>query len=217
MLSGEEIGRSAAAPAKGKKKGIVGGLEILSDRVRREVERHMSPHERVLFCLRGNLAHSLIALDERLIIVKPGFHAGTTFGSLVTTFYYQDVTGIQVHTFLFAGWIEVSSPSFQGRERKKNRHPHTSDRDVYKLPNCVPIPKRQVGRCGPALAQLRERIEHSKRYGRVTTEPPPVIGSLERIADLRRAGALSEPEYERLKQVLLENADKSASSADEGN
>jgi hypothetical protein len=46
------------------------------------------------------------------------------------------------------------------------------------------------------------------------TEPPPVVGSLERIADLHRAGALSEPEYDRLKQVLLENADK-ASSPDE--
>jgi hypothetical protein len=204
VLSNEEAGLPAA------KNGIVGGVEILSNRVRRELERHVSPHERVLFCLSGNLAHSLIALEERLIIVKPGFHAGTTFGSLVTTFYYQDVTGIQVHTFLFAGWIEVSSPSFQGRERKKNRQPRTSDRDVYKLPNCVPIPKRRVDDCLPALAQLRERIERSKRYGRVTSDPPPLIGSLERIADLHRTGALSEPEYERLKQVLIDNAHKGA-------
>ena len=108
MLSNEEAGLPAA------KNGIVGGVEILSNRVRRELERHVSPHERVLFCLSGNLAHSLIALEERLIIVKPGFHAGTTFGSL------------------------------------------------------------------------------------------------ERIADLHRTGALSEPEYERLKQVLIDNAHKGA-------
>lgn len=212
MLSNDELSGSAAAPKKGRGKNVVGGTEVLSSRVQREVERHVSPHERVLFCLRGNLGHSLIALEERLMIVKPGFHAGTTFGSLVTTFYYQDVTGIQVHTFLFAGWIEVSSPSFQGRERKKNRQPRTSDRDVYKLPNCVPISKRDVDKYGAALGRLRERIEHSKRYGRVTTEPPPVVGSLERIADLRRAGALSDPEYERLKQVLLESADKGVSA-----
>ena len=43
-----------------------------------------------------------------------------------------DITGVQVHTFLFSGWIEVSSPSFQGRERKRNRWPHGQDRDVYK-------------------------------------------------------------------------------------
>jgi hypothetical protein len=190
-----------------RRKLVAGGLEVLNSRVLGEVERHSSPEERVLFCLRGSLNHSLIAYDERLLIVKPGFHAGTTFGSLVTTFYYQDVTGIQLHTFLFTGWIEVSSPSFQGRERKKNRQPRGSDRDVYKLPNCIPISKRRRDEYAPYMQQLRERIEHCKRHGRAPAEAPPLVGSLERIADLHRAGVLSEAEFERLKQVLLENAD----------
>jgi hypothetical protein len=202
-------GQSYTIPDDGKgRKPVVGGLEVLSDKVRREVEQHVSPHEQVLFCLRGSLSHSLIALDDRLLIVKRGFHAGTTFGSLVTTFYYQDVTGIQLHTFFVSGWIEVSSPSFQGRERKRNRHPRTSDRDPYKLPNCVPISKRRVDAYQAAMGRLRERIAFCKRYGRVASEPPPVLGSLERIADLHRAGALSEPEYERLKKVLLDSATK---------
>ena len=163
----------------------------------------MSEDEQVLFCLRGSLSHSLIALEERLLIVKPGFHAGTTFGSLVTTFYYQDLTGIQVHTFLVTGWIEISSPSFQGRERKRNRQPRGSDRDVYKLPNCIPIMKRRLASYQDALVLLRERIEFCKRYARSTSEPPPLVAGLERIANLRRSGALSEPEYNRLKYVLL--------------
>jgi len=194
------------APLPGRKQGV-GGIEILSRRVRREVERQLSEHENVLFCLRGSLAHSLVALDERLLIVKPGFHAGTTFGTLTTTFYYQDVTGIQLHTFILTGWIEVSSPSFQGRERKRNRQPRSADRDVYKLPNCVPISKRRVGQCHDALRQLRERIEFCKRYSRLSSKAPPLISSLERIASLRRSGALSEHEYARLKQILLESAD----------
>jgi hypothetical protein len=145
--------------------------------------------------------------------VKPGFHAGTTFGSLVTTFYYQDITGIQVHTFLVTGWIEVSSPSFQGRERKRNRQPRGSDRDVYKLPNCIPIAKRHLAAYQDALVQLRERIEFCKRYSRSTSEPPPLVASLERIANLRRSGALSEPEYNRLKYVLLASAAKGTTAA----
>lgn len=190
-----------------RRKSVAGGLEVLSSRVLQEVERHSTPDEGVLFCLRGSLNHSLIAFDERILIVKPGFHAGTTFGSLVTTFYYQDVTGIQLHTFLFSGWIEVSSPSFQGRERKRNRQPRGSNQDVYKLPNCVPISKRRVDDYRPYLARLRERIEHCKRHGRAPAEAPPLVGSLERIAELHRSGVLSEAEFVRLKQVLLENAD----------
>ena len=196
-----------------RRKQVVGGVEILSRRVRAELERQASEHEHVLFCLRGSLAHSLIALDERLLIVKPGFHAGTTFGSLTTTFYYQDVTGIQLHTFVLTGWIEVSSPSFQGRERKLNRQPRRSDRDVYKLPNCIPISKRRVDEYHWALAQLRERIEHAKH--RVPGgEAPPVIASLERIAHLRRTGALSAHEYDRLKEVLLASADRGMTLSD---
>jgi len=194
--------------AEEPRKQVVGGLEILSKRVRREVERQVSPHETVLFCLRGSLGHSLVALDERLLIVKPGFHAGTTFGTLTTTFFYQDVTGIQVHTFLFTGWIEVSSPSFQGRERKRNRQPRTSDRDVYKLPNCVPIAKRRVDACHDALARLRERVEATKRRASGGGAAQPLIANLERIAHLRESGALSEAEYERLKTALLESADR---------
>jgi hypothetical protein len=178
----------APATAEPRGKGVVGGLEILSRRVRRQAERHVSPHENVLFCMRGSLNHSLIALDERLIIVKPGFHAGSMWGALTTTFYYQDVTGIQLHTFVFSGWLEVNSPSFQGRERKRNRH--------------------RIDDYGDALRQLRERVELSKRPPPAPSEgASPLIASLERIASLRRSGALSEPEYARLKGVLLESAD----------
>ena len=196
----------AEAAERGKQ--VVGGVEILSRRVRREVERQVAPHERILFCLRGSLAHSLVALEERLLIVKPGFHAGTTFGTLTTTFYYQDVTGIQLHTFILTGWIEVSSPSFQGRERKRNRQPRTSDRDVYKLPNCIPIAKRRVEDYHDALAQLRARIELCKRPAAAPAEGgAPLIASLERIASLFQTGALSASEYERLKSVLLASAE----------
>ena len=122
------------------------------------------------------------------------------------------MTGIQLHTFLFTGWIEVSSPSFQGRERKRNRQPRTSDRDVYKLPNCIPISKRRIDQYHGALGRVRERIELSKRI-HIATDAPPLIASLERIASLRRSGALSEHEYARLKQVLIESADGGKTSA----
>ena len=178
------------APAiEQRSKQVVGGLEILGRRVRREVERQLSAREHVLFCLRGSLGHSLVALDERLLIVKPGFHAGTTFGALTTTFYYQDVTGIQLHTFLFTGWIEVSSPSFQGRERKRNRQPRTSDRDVYKLPNCVPIHKRRVPQYGLSLERLRALVAETKESQRRSSST--VVVELERLEALRTRGTIN--------------------------
>ena len=136
-----------------RERPVVGGLDILSRRVAREVERSAMPGEDVRICLRGDLNHSLIMLDDRLLIVKPGFHAGSTFGALTTSIRYADITGLQVHSFLLSAWIEISTPSFQGRERKRNRQPRTSDRDVYKLPNCVPVKKRRLDDIAARTAQ----------------------------------------------------------------
>lgn len=184
---------------------VVGGAEILSRRVRTALAAHAGADEPVEFCLRGDLNHSLIALQDRLLIVKPGFHAGTTFGSLVTTLYYRDVTGIQLHTFLLSGWIEISSPSFQGRERKRNRQPRTSDRDVYKLPNCVPIHKRNVAQYRPFLERLRGLVAAAKEPGSQTS---PLVAELERLEGLKTRGTISDAEFAAAKKVVL--AERSA-------
>jgi hypothetical protein len=186
------LGRAAAV--------VCGGSEILSARVRAALAAHATSDEAVEFCLRGDLSHSLIALDERLLIVKPGFHAGTTFGSLVTTIYYRDITGIQLHIFLLSGWIEISSPSFQGRERKRNRQPRTSDRDVYKLPNCVPIHKRRVPQYRPALERLRALVAATKES---RPRSSSLVAEFERLEALRTRGTISDDEFAAAKELVL--------------
>lgn len=66
----------------------------------------------------GNFNQSLVALDERILVVKTGFMAGTTFGGRVTSFHYKDITGIKVNTGLITGVIEISTPSYQATEEK---------------------------------------------------------------------------------------------------
>ena len=195
-----EVPRRLTVRGRLLKRRKVGDPSILSRRGQKELARHTSAEEEILFCLRGDLAHSLIALDDRLIILKTGFHAGTTFGSLVTTIFYCDVTGIQMHTHLISGWIEVSSPSFQGRERKRTRQPRWSDRDVYKLPNCVPIHKWYAAQYQPALALLRGRVAAAKEGAEL---PQSIVSELERLTMLHHAGSLSDEEFARAKSLLL--------------
>ena len=182
------------------RKPSVGGVEILTPRVRRELERNTKPDEQVRFCLRGDLGHALVCLDDRLLILKGGFHAGTTFGAMSATIYYQDVTGIQLRMHLVSGWIEISSPSFQGRERKHTRHPRSSDRDVYKLPNCVPILRRHVETYRAPLAELRRLVASSKQH----LVAAGVVAELERLAELHRGGLLDEREFAAAKARILE-------------
>ena len=202
------VGRRKASP-------IAGGLEVLSPRVAGEVARLVMPSEDVRSCLRGDLNHSLVMLDDRLLLVKPGFHAGSTFGALTTSIRYADITGIQVHSFLVAAWIEISSPSFQGRERKRNRHPRTSDRDVYKLPNCIPVKKRRLEDCQPALRELHERIRAAREP--LPAAGPPVastriVNELTRLSDLLERGVITHAEYAIARQSLISIVDEETPS-----
>lgn len=180
------------------RKQAVGGVEILGRRLRHELERNTKHDEHVRFCLRGDLGHALVCLDDRLLILKAGFHAGTTFGAMAATIFYQDVTGIQLRMHLVSGWVEISSPSFQGRERKHMRQPRSSDRDVYKLPNCVPISRRHIEPFREPLAELRRLVASAK-----LRPAGGVVVELERLAALWRDGLLDKQEFLAAKAQVL--------------
>jgi len=176
-----------------RRRPLVGGVEILGSRLTRELARSMRDDETVRLCLRGDLGHALVCLDDRLLILKAGFHAGTTFGSMSATMYYRDVTGIQVRTHLLSGWIEISSPSFQGSDAKRNRMvgPRSRERDVYKLPNCVPIQRRHAASYAEPLAELRQLVSANK----IEAREGGVVDELERLSALHREGLLSKKEF----------------------
>jgi hypothetical protein len=188
----QRLGRFARRPR-------VGGAEILTRRLRRELARQVADGEQIRFCIRGDLGHALVCLEDRLLVLKSGFHAGTTFGTQAATIFYRDVTGIQVRMHLVSGWIEISSPSFQGRERKRTRHPRTSDRDVYKLPNCIPIHRSHLDSYAEPLAELRRLVARAKD-GLPRTD---VVAELERLSALADAGHLDGHEYVRAKALVL--------------
>jgi hypothetical protein len=178
---------------------IVGGREVLTRRLARELERNVGGDDDVRICIRGDLGHAIVCLDDRLLVLKAGFHAGTTFGAMAATIYYRDVTGIQIRTQLLSGWIEISSPSFPGRERRRFFQPRTGDRDVYKVPNCIPIYKRHVEAYATALVRLRRLVAAAKSEQPAT----PTVNDLERLVALREQGWLDDGEFAAAKAKLL--------------
>ncbi len=188
---------------RSQRKPIVGGVEILGRRLRKELELNTQPGEAVRFCLRGKLGHALVGLDDRLLILKRGFHAGTTFGAMAATIFYPDVTGIQVRVHLLSGWIEISSPSFQGGDRRRaGRSPGMSG-DVFRRPNCVAISRRHLRAYQVALAELRQLVALAK----VEHDSSGVVDQLERLATLRRQGLLNKREFAAAKAKLVGEAE----------
>jgi hypothetical protein len=83
---------------------VAGGAEILSNRLRTLVQPHISEGESIQFCLLskkvGGWNQAIVALTDRLLMLKPGFMAEDTFGPRVISFYYRDITSIEVNTGL---------------------------------------------------------------------------------------------------------------------
>jgi hypothetical protein len=196
-----------------RQRHIVGGPEILSGRVRRALERHMQAGEAVRFCLKGDFDHSLIALDDRLLIIKAGVFAGTTFGARVATIYYKDITGIEINTGLLNCVVEVATPSypalgktsawFAGRTSGKdafNRDPHTES-------NAIPVMRFNLKKWQPYLEQLRALIAEAKGSAVAVMETPAqpasLAAQLKEIAELHREGVLDEAEFAQAKAQIL--------------
>ena len=182
---------------------LVGGVEVLGRRLRREFALNTADGETARFCVRGTRGHALVCLDDRLLILKGGFRAGGPFGAMAATIFYRDVTGIQVRKQLVSGWIEISTPSFQGTDRARSRSDRRGAATARATgqPNCVPMYRRQIAIYQAALGELRRLIADAK----LDHDHRGVVTQLERLATLRRQGVVDEGEFSAAKSAILES------------
>jgi hypothetical protein len=171
----------------------------------------MRADEDVLICLRGAKGQALVALEDRLLMVKAGFMAGAAFGGKVTMIPYLDVTGLQIHTHLMTAVLEVRTPSYSSAVSKSYWSQDKSE-DPWKAPNCIPIGnKKAAAQWHPYLDVIRNKIAEAKRLqtqpasapGRLEPGPEDFTQALERLDKLHRAGGLTDAEFEQAKGKLL--------------
>ena len=204
---------------------VAGGAEVLSNELRKLVQPHISEGESIQFCLLskdiGGWNQAIVALTDRLLMLKPGFMARATFGPGVICFYYLDITSIEVNTGLINGVIEINTPSYQGNGQKGLWNFKNEDKDPYKVTNCLPISKKCLKEYKPYIDMLRA-MERAAKQERVVSSPPRsesslsgeleslvslrasgVLSELEKLASLRASGVLTDEEFQRGKQRLL--------------
>jgi hypothetical protein len=193
---------------------LVGGEEILGRRLRREFALNTTEGETARFCVRGKRGHALVCLDDRLLILKGGFRTSAPFGAMAATIFYRDVTGIQVRMQLVSGWIEISTPSFQGVDRARSRSEQrgTAAARVTRQPNCVPVRRRHIAIYQAALGELRRLIADAK----LEHDHRGVVTQLERLATLRRQGVVDELEFAAAKSAILETVTEVAAGQPRG-
>jgi Short C-terminal domain len=178
-------------------------LSVLRAKERALAEQNIAPGESVRFCLVGTGNQGFVALDDRLLIVKTGFMAGTSFGGRATSFRYADIAGVQVNTGLVKGTIEVHTAAM-GATKASDFWSNDENKDPWKLPNCIPIEKKNLSDYQPYLEDLRLLIQ-AARSGRPggNGDGSDLASRLAKLQELRASGALTDEEFAAAKARVL--------------
>jgi hypothetical protein len=123
----------------------------------------MYADELIRFHIEGMDGQLIIALDERLLVVKPGFVREPDFGGLVASIYYRDINRIQTKASLTNWMLKIHAQYYQLNEShaqtyQGNRVSQAKDFFLSNDPTSIPVTKWQLSKYRPHLLELSELV-----------------------------------------------------------
>lgn len=176
----------------------------LSGRGEKIVNQNMSEDEKILVKLQGNNGQALVMTNKRLYIVKWGFVAGNTFGGKCVGYEYKNVTALEINKHMVNHIFQVLTPATQhqklqtigGREKGTNA---TESDFAITYSNSKVVPLFQV-----AVNKGRQIIEKAhETSGSQTAADDGGLQQLERLAELKDKGILTNEEFQAKKKQIL--------------
>jgi hypothetical protein len=194
---------------------VVGGK--LSSKASQAILRQCNGDEQPwLILVSSGGAGLLAAFDDRLAIIKTGaltsFMAGSLGGERAATFHFRDVTGIEYNSGFVNGVLEILTPSYSGTAnrdfwRGSNSSRNADSNDPWTLSNCLPLPKSEYNAALPEVSELRSRVSKSKEVvvnvSAALPTQPGLADEIQRLAELRDSGVLTEGEFAEAKRRVL--------------
>ena len=174
-------------------------IEPIPDRLERTLRETLGPNERVFIKLKGAFKEALVCTDSRVIILKGGWMTGQPFGTDTFQCPYANIAGAEVKFHLLTGYFELSAGGMQNTPKSFWR----TDNKVRaaNAPNCVSIGKPdQARKFRQACAFIMARTAGGRQPYAAADD---ALAALERLADLRASGVLSEAEFRAMKARLL--------------
>jgi hypothetical protein len=136
-------------------------------RVRYLLELSIYDDEGMRFHIEGMDGQLIIALDERLLVVKPGFVREPDFGGLVASIYYGDIDRIQTRKGQTNWTVVVRSQDYQLNESNAQSYQgnwvsQAKDFFLSNDPTSIPITRWQLDRYRPRLLELSELVREAR-------------------------------------------------------
>lgn len=178
-----------------------------------KIEQHLLEGEEVLVLIHSPGSGYLLATNQRCLIMKISFWqsalAGSLGGGRVASFYYADINGIEYNAGMVSGVLEIRTASFESSANKDYWKGTFSSRnadsnDPFTLSNTFPLSRPEYSDAKPLIAKIQNLISEAKSPRPATSQSNlEVSEALQRLSDLRDAGALTETEFDQAKLRLL--------------
>ena len=177
-------------------------LDILPQKERKIYDEQVGDTD-VRFVVMGVNGQAIVALTDRLVIVKAGFMAGATGGGRATSFRYSDIVAFEVNTGILNAVIEIVTAGHTGTP-EHDWWATSKDCDPWKLSNTLPLNKRLLEEQKDNIQELRVLINKAKVH---ITSTKPSAGDISKqllgLAELHEKGLLSSEEFSQAKKKLL--------------
>jgi Short C-terminal domain len=180
--------------------GVTAQAVKLKKRVRASLEQNLAAGETIEVIIRGAHGQAIVGTASRVFVLKPGFMAGASFGSEVTSWSYRSLVGIQVHKGMVSGAVVIQAP---GQSGVNTSYWGNAKDDPTKAPNAIPV----VGdwdRVQAAVVRLRTLIDAAHTpEARPAAVTASMADEFAKLAELKASGILSDEEFAAAKQRLL--------------
>lgn len=143
------------------------GPWLYDRRVRWLLELSIDEDEHVRFGIEGLDGQCIIALDERLLVVKPGYVRGTDFGGLAASIRYSDIDSIETDIAASNSVIRINARDYQLNEshNKIYQGNHVAPAKDFTLsgdPTSIPITGWALDKAKPYLYVIADLIGEVK-------------------------------------------------------
>lgn len=132
-------------------------------RVRSLLEHNMDEGESIRFVIEGMDGQCLVALDERLLVIKPGSAVDEPHSGLTTSIRYQDIAKVAVTEGSSNRLIKIHTSDYQLSELSTGQGPPDSTFSLSDDPASIPVAKWTLdSKYRAHLLELSELVREAK-------------------------------------------------------
>jgi hypothetical protein len=135
-------------------------------RIRSLLERNMDEGESIKFVIEGMDGQCIVALDERLLVIKPGSALDEPRGGLTTSIRYHDIAKVAVTGGSSNRLIRIHTSDYQLSELSTGQGPADSSFSLSDDPSSIPVAKWTLD--SKYRAHLLELSELAREAGETT-------------------------------------------------